>query len=66
MYCDLWLQYINVRKLFKGGNYSIRKLFAEIRYLLPNKKEFKSAARSHPKIKICHKRFDRMDIEYVS
>ena len=22
MYCDLWLQYINVRKLFKGGNYS--------------------------------------------
>ena len=22
MYCDLWLQYIQVRKLFKGGNYS--------------------------------------------
>ena len=22
MYCDLWLQYIKVRKLFKGGNYS--------------------------------------------
>ena len=22
MYCDLWSQYINVRKLFKGGNYS--------------------------------------------
>ena len=21
MYCDLWLQYIQVRKLFKGGNY---------------------------------------------
>ena len=21
MYCDLWSQYINVRKLFKGGNY---------------------------------------------
>ena len=21
MYCDLWLQYIKVRKLFKGGNY---------------------------------------------
>ena len=22
MYCDLWSQYIQVRKLFKGGNYS--------------------------------------------
>ena len=22
MYCDLWWQYIQVRKLFKGGNYS--------------------------------------------
>ena len=22
MYCDLWWQYIKVRKLFKGGNYS--------------------------------------------
>ena len=22
MYCDLWLQYIKVPKLFKGGNYS--------------------------------------------
>ena len=22
MYCDLWSQYINVRKLFEGGNYS--------------------------------------------
>ena len=22
MYCDLWKQYIQVRKLFKGGNYS--------------------------------------------
>ena len=22
MYCDLWLQYIKVRKLFKGENYS--------------------------------------------
>ena len=22
MYCDLWTQYIKVRKLFKGGNYS--------------------------------------------
>ena len=22
MYCDLWLQYIQARKLFKGGNYS--------------------------------------------
>ncbi len=22
MYCDLWPQYIQVRKLFKGGNYS--------------------------------------------
>ena len=22
MYCDLWQQYIQVRKLFKGGNYS--------------------------------------------
>ena len=22
MYCELWLQYIQVRKLFKGGNYS--------------------------------------------
>ena len=22
VYCDLWLQYIQVRKLFKGGNYS--------------------------------------------
>ena len=22
MYCDLWTQYIQVRKLFKGGNYS--------------------------------------------
>ena len=22
MYCDLWLQHIQVRKLFKGGNYS--------------------------------------------
>ena len=22
MYCDLWLQYIKVRKLFKGGKYS--------------------------------------------
>ena len=22
MYCDLWLQYIKKRKLFKGGNYS--------------------------------------------
>ena len=22
MYCDLWSQYINVRKLFKGGKYS--------------------------------------------
>ena len=22
MYCDLWLQYIKVLKLFKGGNYS--------------------------------------------
>ena len=21
MYCDLWTQYIQVRKLFKGGNY---------------------------------------------
>ena len=25
MYCDLWLQYIKVRKLFKGGNYSRAK-----------------------------------------
>ena len=46
MYCDLWLQYIQVRKLFKGGNYSReetiqgRKLFAEIRYLfLDNSRE---------------------------
>ena len=22
MYCDLWTQYIQVRKIFKGGNYS--------------------------------------------
>ena len=22
MYCDLWSQYVKVRKLFKGGNYS--------------------------------------------
>ena len=22
MYCDLWLQYIKVQKLFKGANYS--------------------------------------------
>ena len=22
MYCGLWLQYIKVQKLFKGGNYS--------------------------------------------
>ena len=39
MYCDLWTQYIQVRKLFKGGNYSRaetiqgQKLFAEIRYV---------------------------------
>ena len=25
MYCDLWSQYIKVRKLFKGGNYSRAK-----------------------------------------
>ena len=22
MYCDLWIQYIKMQKLFKGGNYS--------------------------------------------
>ena len=25
MYCDLWCQYIKVRKLFRGGNYSRAK-----------------------------------------
>ena len=40
--------------------------YGEFSYLLPNKKEFKSAARSHPMIKICHKCFDRIDIDYVS
>ena len=29
MYCDLCWHYIKVRKLFKGGNYSRRKLFAD-------------------------------------
>ena len=42
MYCDLGLQYIKVRKLFKGGNYSRAiQLFIEIkmsflRLLRPN------------------------------
>ena len=44
MYCDLWSQYIQVRKLFKGGNYSraetIRgntiSIFLYLKLKLPN------------------------------